>query len=971
MSLDLLVTSIGSRLLEWNTITLSDAIVKRGVTQFHPGDIEPALKSAIMSAHRREKRLFTSDDKDSIHNFLDQAFIENELVLNELCRPFVEHQPLQANLLLQGIQEVLAANPEFKINEKNLDNWLKIFANSYFRETQTLVWKIAKREYLQKIAPWCETTLLSLEYPLSKIFVLPEAAEEIYLQSDDPQGTSEKIVDYQMSPNHFSSQFLLKLIHSQKIVILGEKSSGKTALLQYFIHVLSTEEKSIEWGFTSENAWLPLWISIPDFLRNYPDLSLLDYWQQFAEKEWQYQPPKGFFEYWLEEGRSLILIDGLNQLSDSEILENTVEKVWDFLTNYEQNPAMITLEQGNYQREFLKTAHCGHYYLQAFDHQKIQQFVKQWYGNYDEENVEILRHEALVLQNLNEQNWLKSWLKNPLLLTSILMVHPLGMTLPKHKSEILDRVVEPLFTLWRNLPNLNYLTRADFPLLMQQLASEMHQEEMSVISQRELEQKLTAIIQELKQISPEKSLAESHAFVKGVYEKMGILSVKDGENYTFIVPTLQTFFAAQFINQNFHDRAPSEKTEIILDYLNTYQNNPHWQEFLLLLIGQQTPEQVTDIIKAILKRPNPYEEFFHENLIWASRCIAENMNLSDREMVDQILEHFIKIAVKSSHELGNYVSEQITPILENLKRTQYAEKVQDLWQKLHQTGEKLSLPQTMNLAEISPGNITTWLKELQAQNPEVRRRAAINIGKHGEKSDWIIKGLLTRLQDPDVNVRAAIVEALGLVGTPTEGVILPLMAHLQDQMPLVRANATIALSQLGDSSDTIIYPLLSLLQDGDAIVRASTIQALGDLKANPDAVLPAILNMLSDASMWVKSSAAIASAKLAPGSDAIMQILFSMSQDGEGLVRASVAKAFGILGYVSEDVMQLLLNLMQKDEKAEVRSNAAKALVQLGKPIEEVIKIMTQWLEENPDTEGVGVEIDTLRELLNQIPLTR
>jgi HEAT repeat protein/energy-coupling factor transporter ATP-binding protein EcfA2 len=971
MSLDLLVTAIGSRLLEWNTIALSDAIVKRGATQFHPGDIEPALKSAIMSAHRREKRLFTSDDKDSIHKFLDQAFIENELVLNELCRPFVEHQPLQANLLLQGIEEVLAANPEFKINEKNLENWLKIFANSYFRETQTLGWKIAKREYLQKIAPWCETTLLSLEYPLSKIFVLPEAAEEIFLQSENPEGTGEKIVDYQMSPNHFSSQFLLKLIHSQKIVILGEKGSGKTALLQYFIHVLSREEKSIEWGFTSENAWLPLWISIPDFLRNYPDLSILDYLQQFAVKEWQYLPPQGFFEYWLEEGRSLIIIDGLNQLSDSEILENTVEKVWDFLTNYEQNPAMITLEQGNYQREFLKTAHCGHYYLQAFDHQKIQQFVKQWYGNYDEENVEVLRHEALVLQNLNEQNWLKTWLKNPLLLTSILRVHPLGMTLPKHKSEILDRVVEPLFTLWQNLPNLNYLTRADFPLLMQQLASEMHLQEMSVISETELEQKLTAIIQEIKQISPENTLAESHAFVKGIYEKVGILSVKDGENYTFIVPTLQTFFAAQFINKDLRDRAPSEKTEIILDYLNTYQNNPHWQEFLLLLIGQQTPEQLTDIIKAIVQRPNPYEEFFHENLLWASRCIAENMNPSDQEMVDQILENFIKIAVKSSNKLGNSVSEQVTEILENLKRTQYAEKVQELWQKLHHTGEKLSLPQTMNFAEISPGNITTWLKELQAQNPEVRRRAAINIGKHGEKSDWIIQGLLTRLQDPDFNVRAAIVEALGLVGTPTEGVILPLMAHLQDQMPLVRANATIALSQLGDSSDTIIYPLLSLLQDGDAIVRASTIQALGDLKANPDAVLPAILNMLSDASMWVKSSAAIASAQLAPGSDAIMQILFSMSQDGEGLVRASVAKAFGILGYVSEDVMQLLLTLMQKDEKAEVRSNAAKALVQLGKPIHEVIEIMTQWLEQNPDTEGVGVEIDTLRELLNQINLTR
>lgn len=968
MSLDLLVTSIGSRLLEWNTIALGDAIVKRGVTQFHPGDIEPALKSAIMSAHRREKRLFTSDDKDSIHKFLDQVFIENELVLNELCRPFVEHQPLQGNLLLQGIEEVLAANPEFKINEKNLENWLKIFANTYFRETQTLVWKIAKREYLQKIAPWCESTLFSLEYPLSKIFVLPEAAEEIYLQSDNPEGTGEKIVDYQMSPNHFSSQFLLKLIHSQKIVILGEKGIGKTALLQYFIHVLSTE-KSIEWGFTSENVWIPLWISIPDFIRNYHDLSILDYLQQFAMKEWQYFPPQGFFEYWLEEGRSLILIDGLNHLSDSEILENTVEKIWEFLTIYEQNPAMITLEKGNYQRELLKTAHCGHYYLQTFDDQKIQQFVKQWYGNSEEENVEILRHEALVLQNLNEQNWLKSWLKNPLLLTSILLVHPLGMILPKHKSEILHRVVEPLFTLWQNLPNLNYLTRADFPLLMQQLASEMHLQEISVISQTELEQKLTEMIEKLKQISPDRALAETRNFVKGIYEKFGILSVPDGKNYRFIVPTLQTFFAAQFINQDLHDRAPSEKTEMILDYLNTYQNNPHWQEFLLLLIGQQTPEQLTDIIKAIVQRPNPYEDFFHENLIWASRCIAENMNPSDQEMVDQILEDFIKLAVKSSHQLGNYVSEQVTPILENLKRTQYAEKVQELWQKFHDTGEKLSLPQTMNFGELSPGNITTWLKELQAQNPEVRTRAAINIGKHGEKSDWIIQGLLTRLQDPDFNVRAAIVEALGLVGTPTEGVILPLMAHLQDQMPLVRANATIALSQLGDSSDTIIYPLLSLLQDGDAIVRASTIQALGDLKANPDVVLPAILNMLSDASMWVKSSAAIAAAQLAPGSDAIMQILFSMSQDGEGLVRASVAKAFGILGYVSEDVMQLLLSLMQKDEKAEVRSNAAKALVQLGKPIQEVIEIITQWLEQNPDTEGVGVEIDTLRELLTPINL--
>jgi hypothetical protein len=69
-------------------------------------------------------------------------------------------------------------------------------------------------------------------------------------------------------------------------------------------------------GLSPDTDWLPILIRIRDLTRQ-PELSVLEYVRLFAEKTLMVkQLPEGFFEYWLEDGRTLILLDGLDEVTD-------------------------------------------------------------------------------------------------------------------------------------------------------------------------------------------------------------------------------------------------------------------------------------------------------------------------------------------------------------------------------------------------------------------------------------------------------------------------------------------------------------------------------------------------------------------------------------------------------------------------------------------------------------------------------
>ena len=176
-----------------------------------------------------------------------------------------------------------------------------------------------------------------------------------------------------------SASELLKQRGTNRCVLLGAPGSGKTTLISYFAVALATGEQ----GLGLDADYLPIVIRIRDWVRA-SEGGLLDYIRAFATEKLSVKDfPGGFFEHWLEAGKALILLDGLDEVANESRRDEVVNQIDCFLQHeqYQQNPAIITSRPAGYKQAYFRTEDFPHYDLQPFDVNKINQFVKNWYDS--------------------------------------------------------------------------------------------------------------------------------------------------------------------------------------------------------------------------------------------------------------------------------------------------------------------------------------------------------------------------------------------------------------------------------------------------------------------------------------------------------------------------------------------------------------------------------------------------------------
>ncbi|MGE5657066.1 MAG: NACHT domain-containing protein [Actinomycetota bacterium] len=944
MSLDLVVTAIGSRLIEWNSTTVVGSVLQGVSTSLPATELEKALKAAMMAAHRREKRLFSQAEKEPIHGLLNRFFNENFQVTQELQKPFNDTQKIQIDILKEAFQKALESSPEITVNKSLIEPWLRTFAQAYTDETRAASFNLGREEYFKQVLAQCEENQFlganqqEAVPSLPQTFILPEVTEEL------------KVGDNQQLPaRKFSVEQILGRIGSHKILFLGEPGIGKTTLVDYIKFSLASQK----------SQWMPIQIYLRDLAKK-PEQSILDYLQEFAKIHLNLPNlPLGFFEYWLEQGRGLILIEGLDEIADS-VEQRKAEQLEEFIEEYEHNPALITAREDGYLRKLFGRTKLLSYRIQPFDSAKIHQFIKQWFNlQEEEESIEKLQHRDILQQALAERKWLQELAKNPLILSLIAQNHRYDSPLPKKRAEIDTLLIQGLLKNWENLAETCSLTLAELERFMQHLAYGMHASGNTRIDRGQLLEFLTEAIATLQQISTERAATKAEQFIHSIHQTTGILNPQGEGCYAFAHKHLQEYLAAGELLS----RQEQEGWTVVQSHLQTDLYDPHWQEILFLLIAQQPPQTATQSLEEILQQPDLYEPWLHRHLLFAGHCLAEGAIVSDNAATD-ILSQLVALEISGSEQIGKKVSAEIFQILCRLKKTPYADRLREL---LQTTGDSREVDRLQTYREVQADTeqaIAPLLGRLQDRDATVRARCAKAIGQLGDTSEWVVQALLGRFQDWDPGVRASAAAALGQLKVTPQVAGAPLLSLLGDREAQVRASAALALGQISQSSPTIMPPLLSLLGDREAQVRASAAAALGEIGDRSETILHSILSLLKDGEAQVRASAAVTVGKLGNGSEWLMEILLNVLQDQEPEVRAHAAVALGWLNHHSPLLMQILEKTMREDESAEVRSQAALALVKLGEPAREVASAIVAWIEQHPDIVTVGPLIDALWELL-------
>jgi HEAT repeat protein len=986
------------------TVKIAEAVLGGVNTQLKQQDLDKALKACVAKADDQVK-LFWRCEPRYIPKFLDSVFKD---AVEELQKPFKNQGTPQVDYFVEVFKKSLEEHPKVKhkIDESLIQPWLDIFVKNYFEVTNAyLRFKITKEAYLKQIANYfddvkfagiaVEGQEVDKSAQLPQIFVMPDVVEDmrernltdekdfVFLDANlEASGISKRQAELlqeqrqigrlgKSTGKNFSAQKLLTESTSQKFVLLGAPGSGKTSLMSYFAVMLAQKQPEIL-GLAADTDLLPIIIKIRDLAKRAEHLSILDYIRQFASANLQVKElPTGFFEYWLDDGRALILLDGLDEVANKAKRDEIVNQIEAFLSQYPQNRTIITSRRSGYKRVFFRTEEFPRYTLESFDDDKIEIFIKKWYESRFEDPEESQRRQESLRQALAEQKRIKELARNPLLLTIIALIHRYEAYLPRQRHKLYDRAVKTLLTNWDAGKELNYklpceyLHHDDVERLMQQLAYWIHtqggtgdKEGSTLIDKEELIKQLKKFIVEEKSIKPHQAKAEAERFVAHIQERAGLLNEQGQDCYAFVHKSFQEYLAAQEIK----DRQEGDGDEVVLEHIEKYLHDPHWREVLLLLIAQQHRKKTAKFLKYILEQDTPWEQWLHSNLFFAASCLAEDLEVQDESIVQQILQELVNLEISDNEQVGAKIRTQVSKILCRLNETRFeAQALQLLKDSAQQINEGQLQKYRAALGEKEQV-IKTLLLRLADKNEdfEVRGLAALALGELGTASVQVVDALVGRLTDDNSQVRSNAVKALSKLGNTSVQVVDALLLRLADEDSLVRRYAADALGNLGNTSVQVVDALLGRLADKDenSWVRGLAALALGNLGNTSVQVVDALLGRLADKdeNYLVRGYAGYALSHLSNASVQVVDALLGrlVDKDDYSEVRGLAALALGYLSNVSQQVVDALLGrLVDKDENSQVRGFAAFTLTRLGNASVELVDTLLGRLADKDENSQV------------------
>jgi hypothetical protein len=326
-----------------------------------------------------------------------------------------------------------------------------------------------------------------------------------------------------------------------RAVLLGDPGGGKSTACYAIMrrHAIEPERP------------VPFLIALRDFSNTIPPLrSVVGYMEHTTETFFQVRPPKGAVTRLLDEGRALIIFDGLDELVVTAA-RATASIIELFCVEFPKARVLVTARPAGYAQAKLDEALFPMYQLLGFSQQQIADYVQRWFAAAsDIPNRERQQLAEVFLREITGQ--VADIASNPLLLAATTQIYTSKGLIPGNLAGIYNEAIQLLLRRWdesRGIEAAPTISTILEPALSY-VAFQMLDRGAGQIAETELVAMLTEFLSE-RVTRPLEAGAVAHMIIKHAQNRTGVITQSGGTEhgepvYRFFHRTFMEYLAAEY-----------------------------------------------------------------------------------------------------------------------------------------------------------------------------------------------------------------------------------------------------------------------------------------------------------------------------------------------------------------------------------------------------------------------------------------
>lgn len=349
-----------------------------------------------------------------------------------------------------------------------------------------------------------------------------------------------------------------------KLFVLGKPGAGKTTFLKFTaLQALRSD--------TFDKPHIPVFIR----LREWADVggSLLDFIVRVFDTN-GYPEAKAFAERMLKQGRGLILLDGLDEVTGDRT--KAIQEIERFCNKYRKNRFVMSCRIAASDYVFESFADVE---MADFDDEQIQSFSTKWFSKQPKKATTFWNK-----LNRPENKPIKELAGTPLLLTMLCLTFDEVQDFPKNRAELYKESIDALLKKWDSSRSIERegiyknLSLQHKEALLSRIAVQTFAQDQYFIHQDRMESLIQDFIRHLPDVDADLLHADAEAVLKTIEAQHGLFVERAHRIYSFSHLTFQEYFTARYIV----DHRNEGTLERLLDQ---HLGNDKWLEVILLVAG--------------------------------------------------------------------------------------------------------------------------------------------------------------------------------------------------------------------------------------------------------------------------------------------------------------------------------------------------------------------------------------------------